>query len=136
MPVEVKDITDAIGGGGVVGGLVAAITTFGWWVRRERAENAKTSADVSASAAQTSASDSQAKQIEALTKRVNEQGDMLIILGNQINELKIRLASHDAARVGATILLSSLKMCPECEERNRPILDEIERLLKEEHEHY
>lgn len=134
MPLELKDLTDAAGGSGMVGGIVALITTFGWWMRRERSEKAKTDADVSASQAQSSASESQAKQIEALTKRVNEQGEMLITLGNQINVLKVRLASRDAARVGATVLLPTIKLCAACEERNRPILEEIERLLKEEEE--
>jgi len=105
-------------------------------MRRERSEKAKTDADVSTSNAQSSAAESQAKQIEALTKRVNDQGEMIINMSNEINALKIRLASRDAARVGATVLLPSIKLCDICEPRNRPILDEIERLLKDdEHTH-
>jgi hypothetical protein len=134
MPIELKDITDAVGGGGAVGGIVGLITTIGWYMRRERSEKAKTNADVSASNAQVSASDSQAKQIEALTKRVNEQGDMIISLMNEINVLKSRLASRDAARVGIKILLSSIKLCADCDARNQPILDEVMRLLKEDDE--
>ncbi len=132
MPVELKDLTDAVGGGGVVGGIVGLVTTVGWWLRRERTEKAKTDADVSMSSAQASAAESQAKQIEALTKRVNEQGELIISLSNEINSLKVRLASRDAARVGAKVLLPSVKLCQACEDRNRPILDEIERLLTEE----
>jgi predicted negative regulator of RcsB-dependent stress response len=132
MPFEVKDITDAVGGGGVIGGVVAAVTTFGWWLRKERTETAKSSADVSASNAQYSASESQARQIEALTKRVNEQGDMIIALGNQLFELRERVSSHEAVRFAVTVLLSTIRLSTDDEIRNRPILNEITRLLRDD----
>jgi hypothetical protein len=132
MPIEVKDGMDLVNGTGVVGGVIAVITTFGWWLRRERAEKASTDSAVSSSHAAMSASESHAKQIEALTKRVNEQGELIITLVNEINHLKNRLAARDAARVGIRVLLSSLSLDLECEQRNRPILDEVERLLKDD----
>jgi hypothetical protein len=132
MPIEVKDLTDSISGSGVMGGIVALVTTFGWWVRKERSEKAKTIADVSASNASASASDSQASQIEALTKRANEQGEAIIHLMSEISSLKKHVARLDAGRVGASTLLKAVHLCKECEEKYGPILDEIGRLLSDD----
>lgn len=134
MPIEVKDVTDSLSGSGVIGGLVAVITTFGWWVRKERSEKAKTTADVSASNAASSASDSQASQIEALTKRANEQGEAIIHLMSEISSLKKQVARLDAGRVGASTLLKAIHLCNECKDKYDPILDEIGRLLSDDKE--
>lgn len=132
MPIEVKDGVDLVNGTGITGGIIAMVTTFGWWLRRERSEKAKTAAEISASNAQISASESQAKQIEALTKRVNEQGELIIALGNEIDRLKHRLANRDAARIGIRVLVSLLNVCDGCAAHNEPILEKIRKLLDED----
>lgn len=132
MPIEVKDGVDIINNsGGLIAGLVGAITAFGWWARRERTEKAKSEADVSASGASVSASDSQARQIDALTKRVNEQGEAIIRLLNDLAGLKTHIARHEASVVGISILLPAIHLCGECEVRYQPILNEISRIIKD-----
>lgn len=129
MPIEMKEVADAVQGGGIVGGIVAAVTTFGWWMRKERSEKAKTNAEVAASSASASASESQATQIEALTKRVTEQGDALIALSNEISHLKIQLAKMNAGNKGAKILLQTVHLCGECEARYGGIIKEVQQML-------
>lgn len=132
MSIEVKEGVDIINNsGGIIAGLVGAITAFGWWARRERTEKAKSDADVSASGAASSASDSQAKQIDALTKRVNEQGEAIIRLLNDLAGLKTHIARHEASVVGISVLLPAIHLCGECEPRYQPILNEIGRMIKD-----
>lgn len=134
MPIELKEVTDAVQGGGVVGAIVAAVTTFGWWMRRERSEKAKTDVDVAAASASVSASESQATQIEALTKRVTEQGDALIALSNEISHLKIELAKMKAGNKGAKILLQTLHLCADCDKRHGAIINEVLQMLNGDNE--
>ena len=129
MALEVGPIGDLIGGGGIIGGIVAAVTTFGWWMRKERSEKARTNADISASNASISASDSQAKQIEALTKRVNELSEAIIRSANDIDKLRGQLAKHKASVIGIDTLLPLIHLCTECTTRYQPILNEIAELV-------
>lgn len=134
MPIEAKDGLELLSGSGVVGGIVTAVTAFGWWLRKERTESAKTKSEVAASNASSTASDSQASQIAALTKRANEQGEGLIMLMNEIFTLKNRVAHLEAGRVGANTLLPAIHLCESCDGKYGKILVEISRLLQDEHD--
>ena len=129
MPIDMTALNDIMGGGGVVGATVAVVTTFGWWMRKERSEKARTNADVSASNAAVTASDSQAKQIEALTKRVNELSEFIIRNQMEIDKIGRQLAKHKASVIGVNTLLPLIHLCEQCTIRNQPLLAEISDLV-------
>lgn len=114
--------TDVLSGGGVVGGIVAIITTFGWWLRRERVESAKANNAVAENNASSSTYNSQAKEIEAVRTRLSAMEAAYVAQSIKMNDLILQLSRLEAKIVGANSHYDNLVLCDVCIESNKRIL--------------
>lgn len=123
-------MNDWLNGGGILGGIVALLTSIGWWMRRERVESAKADEKVAMSRASENKHDGQADEIEALRKRIEALDHSQVEQAVLINEQKGQIAKVEAKIIGLSMHFANLLLCDECKEKNRRVIEAIERLLE------
>ena len=129
MPFEVKDGMDIVSGGGMVGGVVALITSIGWWIRKEKSESAKNRTDVALSDAATKNVISQSEEIEILRKRITEQDLIIANLRAVLFQLERRISVLETGRDIALAHLHTLDLCDVCKQKHKSTFDAIFKAL-------
>jgi uncharacterized protein (DUF342 family) len=129
MPFEAKEGIDILAGGGIIGGIVAFVTSIGWYIRKEKSDSAKNRTDIAMSDAVTRNVVSQSEEIEILRKRISDQDAVILNLQAEIFKMKRRLVKLETGREIASIHLKALNLCDGCTEANKHALDAINRAL-------
>ena len=131
MSFDPKDGIDIFTGTGIIGGIVAFVTSIGWFIRKEKSDAAKTRTDVAMSDAATRNVVSQSEEIEMLRKRITAMDEVVMQLQSEIFKMKRRLLKLESGREIAKMHVSSLHLCEVCVERNKHALEAISRALGE-----
>lgn len=120
---------DLLSGTGVVGGIVALATTFGWWLRRERVEAAKANNSVAASNAQTNTYEGQAQEIAAVRERLSAMETAYVAQSVQMTELMKKISSLEAILIGVSAHHDNLILCDVCLAKNDRVLKALNQSL-------
>lgn len=132
---QVAEVTksgfDLLSGGGIVGGLVAIVTSLGWFIRKEKSEAAKNRTDIALSDSATKSILSQSEENEILRKRITDQDVVIVGIMAEMAAIKHRISILETGRDIATMHLKSLnvQLCPECRKKNKDIFDNIIKAL-------
>lgn len=118
-----------LNGTGIIGGIVAAATTFGWWMRRERVEAAKSTNAVAENSASTAMHHGQTAEIESLRKRMGELDQAFVSQAALISGLQQQLSILQAEQAGIAIHFNNMILCDVCTANNKRILDKLTQTL-------
>lgn len=134
MPSPFIESLDFISGGGIVGGIVAAATTFGWWLRRERVEASRASNSIAANNAQTGTYEAQAAEIASVRERLSKMEEAYVAQSVQVGLLLKKITELEARLVGVSAHHDNLILCEVCVVKNDRVLTALNKVLKD-HNH-
>lgn len=123
-----------LSGGGIVGGLVALVTTFGWWLRRERVESSKANNVVAANNASTDTYEAQSREMASLRERLSQIESAYVAQAAQMGVLMRRISELEAQLVGISAHYDNLILCDVCLTTNNRVLEALDKRLKTEQE--
>lgn len=125
----VNESFDLVTSGGFIGGVVALVTSIGWYLRRERVESARSNNTIAANNASTHTYEAQATEIAAVRARLSDIETAYVSQAAQIAELLKKVAELEARIYGASIHQSNLILCEPCMEKNGRVLEALNKSL-------
>ncbi len=121
-----------LSGGGAVGGIVVAVASFGWWLRRERADAAKNRKEITAENVTTNTYEAQATEIAAVRERLATIEAAYVAQAAQMGVLLKRISELEARLVGIGAHHDNLILCDVCLVKNERVLEAMDKALKTE----